>query len=429
MIQVTPDTEMSLELLADLIAKHKAHKAMRYEPLQQAYINEYPIFRQPPKPRWKPDNRIAVNFARYIVDTMTGFFIGIPVTVSSKDERVNDYIQRLADYNFLADINSELAKISDIFGLAYEMYYVDENGQIGIVPQTPMEAFMVYDDSVLERPLYFIRYYKDANGNEVGSYSDRRIVRHFALDAGYRWTDEEKLHGFDGVPAVEFKENEERQSLFGSVLPMINAYNKAISEKANDVDYFADAYLKILGTRVEDDDIKHIRSDRIINFEPFGENYNLDVDFLQKPSADGTQENLLNRLERLIFNTSMVANINDEDFGTASGIAIRYKLWAMSALAKTKQNKFTAAFNRRYKLIFSNAISQMPRDGWVGIDYTFTLNYPANLLEETEIAKNLAGITSEETQLSVLSIVDDVQAEIDKKMKAAAGDTLGFEVG
>ena len=34
--------------------------------------------------------------------------------------------------------------------------------------------------------------------------------------------------------------------IFEPVLTMINAYNKAISEKANDVDYFADAYLKVL---------------------------------------------------------------------------------------------------------------------------------------------------------------------------------------
>ena len=62
--------------------------------------------------------------------------------------------------------------------------------------------------------------------------------------------DEPKIHGFEGVPAVEFVENEERMGIFESALPMIDAYNKAISEKANDVDYFADAYLKILGSRV-----------------------------------------------------------------------------------------------------------------------------------------------------------------------------------
>lgn len=33
----------------------------------------------------------------------------------------------------------------------------------------------------------------------------------------------------------------------------------------------------------------------------------------------------------------MVANISDESFGTASGIALRYRLQAMDNLAKTKE--------------------------------------------------------------------------------------------
>ena len=111
------------------------------------------------------------------------------------------------------------------------------------------------------------------------------------MKAGYQWTDEEKIHGFDGVPAVEYIENNERMGIFESALPMINAYNKAISEKANDVDYFADAYLKVLGTYLDDDDIKHIRDDRIINFD--GDTDKVIVDFLQKPNGDTTQENLI----------------------------------------------------------------------------------------------------------------------------------------
>ena len=37
---------------------------------------------------------------------------------------------------------------------------------------------------------------------------------------------------------------------------------------------------------------------------------------------------------------------------------------------------------------------------------------PANLLEEAQIAAQLTGIVSQPTQLSVLSIVDNVQQEI-----------------
>ena len=39
---------------------------------------------------------------------------------------------------------------------------------------------------------------------------------------------------------------------------------------------------------------------------------------------------------------------------------------------------------------------------------------PANLLEETQIAAGMEGITSKATQLKALSIVDDVQGELDK---------------
>lgn len=58
------------------------------------------------------------------------------------------------------------------------------------------------------------------------------------------------------------------------------------------------------------------------------------VQFLQKPTADGTQENLLDRLEQLTYRTSMVSDISDETFGSAtSGTALAFKLLPMSNLA------------------------------------------------------------------------------------------------
>ncbi len=39
---------------------------------------------------------------------------------------------------------------------------------------------------------------------------------------------------------------------------------------------------------------------------------------------------------------------------------------------------------------------------------------PSNLVEEAQTAATLSGITSQETQLSTLSIVDDPKSEIDQ---------------
>lgn len=428
MFRLSNDEILTLESLGEFLNKHEWWVQNRYRPLMDAYMTRYPIFGMPPKPTYKPDKRIAVNFAKYITDTMNGFFIGIPIKVGCDDVQVSEYVEYLDQYNDQDDNNAELSKLCSIYGKGYEMYYVDDRGEIGITYLSPEEAFMIYDDSILERPRYFCRVYKDADDTSYISISDDEKVQYASLEGGLHWiADDEKIHGFNGVPATEFRENEEEIGIFEPVLTMINEYNEAVSEKANDVAYFADAYMKVLGAKLDDKTLEQIRDNRIINFPGTLESGQLEVDFLQKPDGDTSQEHLLDRLEKLIFQISMVANISDENFGSSSGIALKYKLQAMSNLALTKQRKFTSGMNRRYKLIFSNPVSGMNPDDWVKLNYTFTQNMPANLLEESQIAGNLAGIVSQQTQLSVLSCVDNVQQEIEQiKQDEEEGITDGF---
>lgn len=421
MFRLPKDTELTIEILNGFISDHKREVNERYKPLHDAYVSKHEILRQPAKPKYKPDNRIVVNFPKYIVDTMNGFFIGNPIKIVADDDAVADYVEYLDQYNDQDDNNAELSKLCSIFGKGYEMYYTDEDSELCMTYLSPMDAFMVYDDSVLERQLYFVRIYTDWKGIEYGSISNSYGVRHFQTTGGTRWLDDWTPHYFNGVPATEYIENEERQGIFEPVMSMVNAYNKAISEKANDVDYFADAYLKVLGAKIEDEDVRFIRDTRVMNF--YGEDVEKIVaEFMDKPNNDTAQENLLDRLEQLIFAISMVANISDENFGAATGIALKYKLQAMSNLEKTKERKFTSGMNRRYKLLFSHPLSKVPADAWTQLEYRFTPNIPSNLLEEAQIAAQMEGITSHETQLKVLSIVDDVQGELDKIEEENAPD-------
>lgn len=416
--RIADDEIMTPALLAEYIRQHELLVQSHYKYLDDAYQTDYAIFHQAKKKAYKPDNRLATNFAKYIVDTMNGFFCGIPIKVTSGDERINEFLQRYDRYNSMDDQNAEIAKTCDIFGSAYEMYYVDEMGEVASTVLSPMNAFIIYNESIIPQPRYFVRLYTDNHNVKRGSISDSETVRYFKHDGGIKFDEYEKMHGFDGVPATEFLENAERTGLFEPVLSLINAYNKAISEKANDVDYFADAYLKILGAKLEREDLQTIRDDRIINFDGI-EDGKLVVEFMDKPNGDETQENLIDRLRTDIFQISMVANISDENFGASSGIALKYKLLAMSNLAKMKQNKFIGAMNRRYRLICSNPVTEAKADDWLFVDYQFTQNIPANQLEEAQIAAQLSGVVSKETQLKSLSIVDDAKDEI-KKIDAEA---------
>lgn len=404
-------TEITIPLLQEFLDKHRSEVNDRFKKLKDAFESDHDILHAEAKPSYKPDNRIVVNFAKYMVETFGGFFIGNPIKTVAEDSKVAEYVEHIEQYNDQDDNNAELSKLMDIFGRGFEVYFTDEESELCITYMSPMEAFMIYDDSIVQRPMYFVRRWTDRQNTEYGCIQGEGHERNFKVTGGLQWLGDWKPHHFSGVPAVEFIENEERQGLFEPIMPIINAYNKAISEKANDVDYFADAYLKILGVALDEDGIKHIRSNRIINFE--GENAEkLTVEFMGKPESDTAQENLLNRLERLAFQISMVANISDESFGNASGISLKYKLLPMMNLARVKERKFVSGMNRRYKLLFSHPASKVPKDAWMQLDYQFTPNVPANILEEAQIAAQLEGVVSDETKLKVLSIVDNVEEEL-----------------
>ena len=133
------EKELTDERLCAFLTAHSNHVS-ELKKLKDAYETDYKILHEPEKPKWKPDNRIAVNFAKYIVDTMNGFFIGQPIKISVEEGNGNiaDYVVFLDRYNDQDDNNAELSKICSIYGYGNEMYFVDQDGNIGITYLTPI---------------------------------------------------------------------------------------------------------------------------------------------------------------------------------------------------------------------------------------------------------------------------------------------------
>lgn len=410
------DEAITNEVVTKFMEKHRLEVA-RYEYLKNMYRGIMAIDDEPTKDPWKPDNRLAVNFTKYIVDTFTGYFNGIPVKKSHSDKEILTKLQEFDNLNDMEDEESELAKMACIYGRAFELLYQDEETQTNVIYNSPENMFMVYDDTIKQEPLFAVRYGYDDDYKLYGEVYTKETTYVLNGTMGFYNMTEQAPNPFDDLPVVEFYFNEERMSIFESVISLVNAFNKAISEKANDVDYFSDQYLAFLGAAVEEEDLKNIRSDRVINYYADGEGKNVDVKFLEKPDSDSQTENLLDRLTKLIFQTTMVANISDESFGSSSGISLAYKLQAMSNLALSFQRKFQSSLNSRYKLYCELSTNVSNKDAWKDIEYTFTRNEPKDIKEQAETANILMGITSQETALSVISVIPDVQTEMEKIKK------------
>lgn len=424
LLTVPVDTEVTAQIVTEVIRLHLSKLVPIYRENENLYLSDHKILHAIAKDAWKPDNRLVVNYAKYIVDMFNGYFIGIPATVSHDDQVISDYVNDFRKFNDMEDSESELSKLVDIFGHAFWYVYQDEDANTRVTYNSPMNMLIVHDNSVAERPKFAVRYMIDEEtGAGTGEVVTDTETIYFTLDnAGDVSFGERTNHIYSKLPIIEVIENEERRGIFESVKTLLNALNKAVSEKANDVDYFADAYLKIIGMELDDEVSSSIRDNRVFNL--WGESGSqLDVDFLQKPNADQTQENLIVLLRDAIFNISMVANLSDKDFGNSSGTALAYKLQAMDNLAKSKDRKMQSGFNRLYEVVLSVPTTQVPADAWSEFNYKFTRNVPKNTLEEAQIVSQLNGQVSDETKLSVLSIVQDPKEELERMEEESKKDS------
>ncbi|EQA5441163.1 phage portal protein, partial [Enterococcus faecalis] len=269
------------------------------------------------------------------------------------------------------------SKLTAIYGHAYKLLYQNEEAETCVTYLKPTQGFIVYADDLLKAPMFAVLYNKmtkdeltatvyPQNSTETFIFTQDKTSKRLETKRGptvfqkalsYLLGGKEAIaNPYGEVPMIEFMENDERQGRIESVWSLINNYNEALSEKANDVSYFADAYLKMIGVDLADENVAaYLRDNRVINSpDPLNEGETVDINFLDKPSSDTTQENLLDRLERLIYQMSMTYNANDESFSNnASGISLEFKMQNPRNLAQAKARKFKKGYAQMYKMIFS----------------------------------------------------------------------------
>lgn len=431
---ISNTTDITLKLVDDFYRKHReSNELQKNKKLYDAYLGKYEIFDRV-KEEGKPNNKIAVNFAKYLTDVFCGFFDGIPLVISSDNKTVDNAIQTFNALNTTEDIDYELVKTSAIFGTAYELVYQNEDGETRNAVVSPLNGFLVFDNTIENKPLFGVRYQIDDDNNMVGEVYSRDFVYEMRGNS----TSVESLselykNEYPDVNFIEYPFNKERLGLYEPQMSQINSYNNVLSDKANDIDYFSDAMLVTINADVPQEDgetyqeavsrfAANMRDNRFMNIVAnYSDDSNKpDIKFLSKPDADDSQEHYLNRVKDEIFLTSMVANISDKDFGNAtSGKSLRYKLSQMENLAKTVERNITRSLKKRYKLVFSFG-TNIPvglSDEWKNIKIKFTRNLPVDLLDEAQALSALDGQVSDETKLAQASFIDDPKAELERMSK------------
>ena len=387
----------------------------------------------------KPDNKLFHGFARYITNMATSYFAGRPVEYLIDDEEYKKELLPYLDdaYNFDYEISKEASKK----GIAYELLYVTEKSELRSRQYGAEEIIPIYSASPDEFLNGFIKLSAIYNldgylKKERAAVYDKTDIYEFERSTGngrFSLVDIRK-HYLNDVPLIVYWNTQEMNSDYEGVISLIDAYDRAESNTANDMDYFTDAYLLIKGAEgglvdEEGEDIllsdsdEALKNKRIMYLDEKG-----DAKFLEKDGDNSSVEEFKNRVFKDIFFVSQVPALTDESFaGDLSGIAIKYKLIGLEQLAIMKENRMRLAKAKKISMItdWINWKKSKNYDAST-VKQKYTRNFTENVSEIIDNVTKLTGVVSKRTQLDMLpkEIIADTNKEletIDEELKESEG--------
>ena len=417
-IRIDKETQLTKEVIKWIIEKHSEEKT-RIAELRDYYNNKNSIMNRQYKDTNKPQNRLSHPFASYITNMATGYFLGNPISYNSENQDLLERILDIFKYNDEADNNTTLAKYSSIAGYAVELLYIDENSNARFKALPGDEVAIVYDNTLEENILYAIRYFEEDIPGEgkvkttINVYTSN-VIQTYQLEDNEITFIDEVAHYFNDVPVSVYVNNDELYGDFEKIKGLADAYDLVTSDTANDFEYFSNALLVVSGVLVEDEEAGlDFKNNRILNFAGSEGK----AEYLLKNINDSALENYKNRLVEDIHKFAQIPNLTDEKFaGNVSGESMKYKLMGLENIVSVKEAKFKKGLMRRIELL-CNFLNIATNDLmlYTDIQPVFTRNKPKNETELASMVKNLYGILSDETLISILPFIENSKEEIEKR--------------
>ncbi len=399
MYTLSKETEMTVDIIKD-IKQHLDELKKKDILLNSYYIGKHKVLERE-KNDILMNNKLVINHAKYITDINVAYLLGNPITYSSKEDI--EALQGAYKKQAISDLDVEIAKTVSISGRCFEYIYFDEESNIKSVKIDNKNGLIVYDDTIENNKLYGIMFrmiendYKDKQKYEVIVVDSEQIKQYF-FDGNKISLIDKSDHYLGVVPMIEYKNNHELQGDFEQVISLIDAYNVLQSARINDKEQLVEAILIMYNVDLTSEQLEMLKSSRGILVDS-------KVEYLIKSLDESNADILRKNLENDIYKISMTPNMCDENFiGSASGVAIKYRLLAFEQSLQNKERYFEKGLRERFEVYnkFFSLKSLMKEMEKEAVDIVFSRNLPSNDLETPQLINNLVSIIDKEALISHL---------------------------
>lgn len=414
MIYINKQTELTTELLGKMInhftvqVQPKLNKYKRYYDGLQKILNK--AYSDPTK----PCNKTVINYCRNIVDSYCGYLASPGCISYSSQEDIED-VMNILRYNDYQAQDGHFLLDALIYGVANELMYMDNESKVRFRLINPTMSFGIFDDSLTEDLLYFVRIYKQDAWSNNDTYCvdvyDNYFIKHYTMtgmNGGLTFMGEE-FHYFGQCPANVFYMPDEK-SVFDCILNIQDSVNELVSAEVDEISALCDAYLVLQGVDADSDDIASMKENRVMLIPSDANAF-----WLTKNANDAQVENTLKRLHDAAYRVAQCPDFSSENFvgGVASGVSIKFKLSGMEFRAGKIEGEMKKALQRRVEIICGMAALKLGESVFRDIQISFKRNIPEDIAATINMVNSLKGTVSDKTLLGQLDFVSDVNAELE----------------
>lgn len=405
------NNEEHLELVKKVYGKYYNEKRV-YEKMYRYYKGDTDAMRKYKFVTERSNSKINTNFIKKFVKEEVAYTVGNPITYESRgnDTNVIDDVTSLLN-NWNKNHDCDLMKYLLVFTKVYELYYLDD-GKLNSKIIKPTEGY-AYSDSK-GKVLFFIHCYKnefDNVNNYIDVYTDSHI---YHLDSRFKQISKPTEHLFTRVPISIGMISEEgiEDSLYSDLKGIQDAFETNFSDSSNEISDFRNAYLKLLGCKINEEDLRKMKSLGILQ----SNSKDVDIDWLIKNINDTFIQNTLDREIDLMYQIACHINHNERLQSNLSGVTLESRLIAL-------KYKCTTLIGCHYNIVVSRLrficeylnIKKNKNYDYMDVKVRYTPNIPKDDLSTAQMLSQVPeGTVSKKTGRTLFSFISNPDAEADK---------------
>lgn len=362
------------------------------------------------------DNRIAHNFHQLLVDEKVAYMFTYPILIDVDDnEAINERVDDTLGQEFTRKMKDLGVEASNT-GCGWLHYWANEKNEFKYEKVESEQIIPFYSDDLERELTEVLRTYKVVEYDDNLTAIEFIIVEDWTKDTfdqyKFRYTidgqDESQLkgirHNFGRVPFIPFANNSDETSDLIKYKDLVDLYDRVVSGYANDIEDIQEVMWIVTNYDGKSGDfLKDVKKYKTIFLEDDGDGGKGDVKTLSVEIPVEARNSLLELLKKQIYESGQGLQQDNENFGNASGVALKFFYRKLELKAGLLETEFRESINKLVEAILD--FYHLPHKK---ISQVWSRNMIASDLETSQIATQSVGIIPEKLILQNHPWVDDV---------------------